>query len=137
MSGMWAYGAQFRRGDGATPETFATVADVREINGVDLSRNTDDVTAHDSPEGWMEFIGTLKDAGEISLTLNYRPTSHDQFVGDLSDAAPRNYKIVVPSSPAVTWSFAAIMTGFTQGFPVDGKATGTFTYKITGKPTFV
>jgi hypothetical protein len=134
---MWAYGAQFRRGDGASPETFATVADVRAINGMDISRNTDDVTTHDSPDGYMEFIGTLKDAGEVSLELHYRPVSHDQFMADLDDAAPRTYKLVVPSSPSVTWTFKAIMTGFSQGFPVDGKATGTFGFKVTGKPAFV
>jgi len=137
MSGMWAYGTQFKRGSGGSPETFATVANVRSVNGLDLSRNTDDVTTHDSPGGWMEFIGTLKDAGEVSLELHYKPTSHDQFMADLSDETPRNYQLVVPSSPSVTWSFAAIMTGFSQGFPVDGKATGTFTYKVTGVPAFV
>jgi len=134
---MWAYGTQFKRGNGGSPETFAVVADVRTVNGLDLSRNTDDVTTHDSPGGWMEFIGTLKDAGEISLELHYRPVSHDQFVADLSDAAPRNYQITVPASPVVTWSFAAIMTGFSQGFPVDGKATCTVSYKVTGVPAFV
>lgn len=137
MSGMWAYGAQFKRGNGGSPETFAAIADVRSINGIDISRNTDDVTTHDSPNGWMEFIGTLKDAGELSLELHYRPVSHDQFVADLDDIEPRNYQLVVPSSPVVTWTIKAIMTKFTQGFPVDGKATGTFTFKVTGKPAFV
>lgn len=135
MSGFWGYGSQFQRGDGGTPEVFTTVAGVNAINGLDLSRNTDDTTAHDSPDGWSEFIGTLKDAGEVSLDVNYRPQDHDVFAADLDDNAPRTYRIVVPTSPSVTWTFKAVMTGFAFGLPVDGKATGTLKYKISGKPT--
>lgn len=135
MAGLWGYGAQFQY-DSDGLGTFVTVANVTTVNGMDLSRNTDDVTAHDSPDGWMEFIGTLKDGGEVSLDINYRPSDHDTLSGQLDDEAARNYRVIVPSNPQVTWSFAAIMTGFSFSLPTDGRSEGTLTFKVTGKPTF-
>jgi hypothetical protein len=137
MAGLWAFGTLFQRGDGNTPEAFVTVANVGNVDGLDLKRNTENVTAHDSPEGWEEHRGTTKSGGEVSLELNYKPSDHDMFMADLDDNDPRTYRIVVPSTPSVTWTFKAVMTGFKQQFPHDGKMAGTFTFTVSGKPTYV
>jgi predicted secreted protein len=80
VSGRNAFGTEFRRGNGATPtETFTTIANVTNIGGPARSRETIDVTTHGSPDAWMEFIGGLKNGGEVSLDINYDPAeaTHD------------------------------------------------------------
>jgi predicted secreted protein len=139
MSGRDGFGTQFKRGNGATPtEVFTTIANVTNISGPDRSRETIDVTAHDSPEGWMEFIGGLKDGGEVQLDLNYDPaeTTHD-LDDDFDLDVAWNYKIVIlpGTEDEWTWSIAGVMTALGDEFPYDDKMARSMTVKITGKPT--
>ena len=135
MAGIDGFGTALQRGDGATPEVFSTIANVTSINPPSMERSTIDVTAHDSDDGWMEFLGSLKDGGEVSADVNYDPSEHDALVADFDDDAPRNYKIVFPDADATTWSFQAILTGFEPEAPYDDKLAASLTWKVTGKPT--
>ncbi|HZX38445.1 MAG TPA: phage tail tube protein [Streptomyces sp.] len=135
MAGLDAFGTQLQRGDGATPtETFSPIANVTDITPPALERETLDVTAHDSPEAWREFTGGLKDGGEVELELNYDPREHDGLVSDLSDATPRNYKVVWPGTLG-NWAFKAVMTNFEPEAPHDDKLAASATFKVSGKPT--
>jgi len=132
MAGLDGRGTALLRGDGGTPETFSAIANVTSVEGPGMERETIDVTAHDSPDGWMEFVGGLKDAGEVELELNYDPSEHDVLVADMDDEEPRNYQLVFPDG--TTWSFAAILTEFSVEAPYDDKLTANVTYKVTGRP---
>lgn len=134
MAGMDGFGVQLQRGDGEAVEVFTAIADITNLSGPGLSRETLDVTSHGSPDGWMEFLGGLKDPGEVSADINYQPALHDVLVADFDDTAPRNYKIVFPDTPATTWSFPAIITGFEPESPYDDKAAASLTFKVSGKP---
>ncbi|MGW9249754.1 phage tail tube protein [Streptomyces badius] len=134
MAGMDGFGVQLKRGDGEDPEVFTAIADITNLSGPGLSRETLDVTSHGSPDGWMEFLGGLKDPGEVSADINYQPALHDTLVADFDDTAPRNYQIVFPDTGATTWSFPAIITGFEPEAPYDDKAAASLTFKVSGKP---
>lgn len=136
MPGLNAFGTELQRGDGATSaEVFTAIANVTSIKGPELSRDTIDVTAHNSTDAWMEFVGSLKDGGEVSVDVNYDPSLHDVLIGDFDDDAPRNYKIAFPVTPAVTWAFKALLTGFSAEAPYDDKLAASLTLKVSGKPT--
>jgi predicted secreted protein len=108
---------------------------VTSLNPPNISRETLDVTSHDSTNGWMEFLGSLKDPGEVSADVNYQPDKHDLLVSDFEDATPRNYRIVFPDADSTTWEFPAILTAFEPETPYDDKATASLTWKVSGKPT--
>lgn len=135
MAGIDAFGIQFQRSD-MDPDTptFTAIANVTNVSGPEMERETYDVTAHDSTDGWREFIGGLKDGGEVSLELNYDPRVHDDLVADFEDVEPRDYKIVFPQNLG-TWELKAVMTGFSQEAPVDDKLSAELTFKVSGKPT--
>jgi predicted secreted protein len=135
MAGLDAFGTQLQRGDGATPtETFSPIANVTDITPPGIERETYDVTAHDSDDGWREFIGGLKDGGEVEIEINYDPREHDSLVSDFADAVPRNYKVVWPSTLG-SWAFKAILTNFEPEAPHDDKLAASATFKVSGKPT--
>lgn len=135
MAGLDAFGTQLQRGDGATPsENFTPIANVTDITPPALERETLDVTAHDSPDAWRQFIGGLKDGGEVSVDVNYDPREHDGIIDDFADAAPRNYKIVWPGTLG-EWAFTALLTGFEPEAPHDDKLAASLTFKVSGKPT--
>jgi predicted secreted protein len=135
MAGQDGFGTKLKRGDGETPEVFTEIADVTSLSPPALSRETLDVTSHGSPNGWMEFLGGLKDPGEVSADINYQPVFHDILVDDFDDTEPRNYQIVFPDADATTWAFGAILTGFEPDAPYDDKLAASLTFKVTGKPT--
>lgn len=135
MAGVNGKGAQFKRGDGEAVEVFTAIANVTNVTGPGLTRSTIDVTAHDSPDNHMEFIGGLVDPGEVTFDIHYDPAQHDTLIADLEDVDPRNYQVVFPDATASTWAFAAVMTGFEPSAPVDDKLSASLTFKVTGKPT--
>lgn len=134
MAGLDAFGIAFQRSDMAATPVFTAIASVTNVSGPEMERETYDVTAHDSVDGWREFIGGLKDGGEVSLELNYDPRVHDVLVDDFEDAEPRDYKIVFPGGLG-TWEIKALLTGFSQEAPVDDKLSAELTFKVSGKPT--
>lgn len=136
MSGVDGFGTQLQRGDGAVTETFTEIANVTSISGPGMSRETIDVTAHDSPEQWMEFLGGLKDGGEVSADLNYDPgeDTHNVLQDDFDDTAPRNYRIVFPDVDQTYWEVGAILTGLEPEAPYDDKLACSITLKVSGKP---
>lgn len=136
MSGIDAFGTQIQRGDGAASEAFDAIANCTNISPPGLSRETYNATTHGSPDGWMEYVGGLKDGGEVSIDVYYDPSEHDSLVADFADATPRNYRIVFPDDLATTWNVTAIITGFEPDAPHDGLLTASVTWKVSGKPYF-
>lgn len=136
MAGLDAFGIALKRSDMATPgpAVFTAIANVTSVSGPEIERETYDVTAHDSPDGWREFIGGLKDGGEVSVEVNYDPRIHDDLVADFDDVEPRDYKMTFPGTLG-EWAFSAILTGFSQEAPVDDKLSAELTFKVSGKPT--
>lgn len=133
MAGLDAFGTQLQRGDGATPEVFTPLANVTDITPPGIERETYDVTAHDSPDAWREFIGGLKDGGEVEIDINYDPREHDALIADFADTAPRNYKCVWPGTLG-NWAFGAILTNFEPEAPHDDKLAASAKFKVSGKP---
>lgn len=137
MSGLDAFGIALKRSDMATPTaTFTTIANVTNVSGPEIERETYDVTAHDSVDGWREFIGGLKDGGEVTLEINYDPRKHDPFVADFGDTVPRDYKLTFPGTLG-EWALKLVLTGFKSEAPVDDKFTGEMKFKVSGKPVII
>lgn len=134
-------GVKFLTGDAASPEVFTAIAEVLSVGGPSLSRDTPEATSTDSPTGYKEFIGGLRDGGEVTITVNFLPQDTTQkftgVLGDLEVDTLQNYQISFPSSPATLWTFAALLTGFEPDVPIEDRMTASLTFKISGKPTLV
>lgn len=131
------YGTQFKRGDGASPtEAFTAIGEVSAINGFSMSKDTADVTHMASTSRYREFVSGLRDAGEVSIDVNYIPggTDIDNAFTDYDANTSRNYQIVW--ADGTEFEFAGICTSIATNEPIDDKMSATFTYKITGVPTF-
>lgn len=113
------------------------IAEIKSISGPSLSRNTIDATNMDSANGWKEFIGGLKDAGEVSIECNFLPTNATQKAAytDLGDGSVDAYSIVWSDSGGTTWTFNAICVGFDPKAELDGALSATMKFKLTGAPT--
>lgn len=138
MAGLDAFGTQFKR-DSTGSGSFLTIASVTDISGPSRSRESLDVTAHDSPDKYREFTKGLKDGGEVEITLNYDPSaaSHQALDDDFEEDNLRDYQVVVlpGSANEYTWQFSGLITDLGDEFPHDDKMERKATFKISGKPT--
>lgn len=132
MAGIDAFGTRFQK---QVLAVYEDLAHITNIGGPGLERETYDVTTHQSPGAWREFIGGLKDAGEVSIDINYDPADHDELVADLEEENPLTYRIVWPDVDETTWTFSAIMTAFEPEAPHDDKLSASMSFKLTGRPT--
>ena len=106
MAGYSGFGTRFERGDGGTPETFDLIGEATDISGPEQERDTIEVTSHQSPNGFREWVGGLSDGGEVSFEVRYDPALHNVLQDDFADPQPRNYRIVLPDPPGGIWNFA-------------------------------
>ena len=104
-------GMTIARGDGASPESFTTIPEVRAISGPDGSANEIDVT--DLSSSAKEFRMGLRDEGNITLEMMFIPgnTVHAGLRTDRANRTLRNFRITFTDSPATVWSFAAYVQG--------------------------
>jgi predicted secreted protein len=133
-----SYKTLLKMGDGATPEVFATIAEVKDIKGPAMKLDTEDATSHDSTDGWKEFIPTLLEGGEVGFEIQFVPTgaTHSYVAGLLKlmvDRTLKNYNLVFPD--ATTWTLPAYVTEFSPENSVKGISTASISLKLTGKPT--
>ncbi len=130
------YSAQFKVGDGGSPsEDFTDFgAEITSITPPGYSREAIDATHMASDDSYKEYIAGLMDAGEVSMDLNYVADTADAFIAAI-EAGKRNYQVILPGDPDVTFTFAAICTAYQPTAPVDGKMTASATFKVSGKPT--
>lgn len=114
---------------------FTTLGEVVSITPPNWTRETVDVTHMASDSGYREFIGSLCDGGESTVTMNYVEAGMT-LLHTLLDAGVETFRIVIPGASTVT--FTAIPTGVTvDDLVVDDKVTMSMTMKVTGKPTFL
>lgn len=117
----------------------AVVASLNSIGGVEISVDTADVTTHDSPDAYKEYIAGLLDAGEVALGGFYNNEDATGQIAMVADAAARAVKAAVitfPTATGTTWSFNGLITSIKVGdAAVADGIPFSATIKITGKPT--
>lgn len=138
MAGKDAFGTQLRR-DSNGAGVYVTVANVSDLSGPSRQRDAIEVTAHDSPDQYREFVKGLKDGGEVTATINYNPanSTHQALDADFEEDSLRSYRIVIlpGEDEEHTWTFSALITDLGDSFPVDDRMERDVTFKISGKPT--
>ena len=126
-----------RSDDGTSGGTFASVGSIRDVVPPPLSRDAVESTDMDSPERWNEYIGGMKDAGELSFDMTFDPGSseHTAFMTDLNTDEAGYYKLIFPDSSE--WGFSALLTGYEPDVPIKEKMTANVTFKLSGKPGWI
>jgi hypothetical protein len=123
-------------GQGTTLTWNGAIADVVSISAPSVSAATLDTTNLASIH--RTFIAGTIDSGEMSVEIMYDPMS-DTDLEDAWDntatAAPAAASAVITFSDSATFTFQAIMTGFSANIAIDDKVTASLTFKITGAVT--
>lgn len=131
-----AKGTVIKLGDGASPEAFATIAQLRSISGTTTKANVQDVTTHDQAGNFMDKLAVLIDPGTFSAPMNYdkAEVTHAFATGLwnlLINLTLRTYRIVFPASIGYL-QMDAYVTGHGFTAPVDNVLQVNAEWTITG-----
>src|SRR5574343_846825 len=128
-------GMTIARGDGASPEVFTIIPEVKCISGPDGSAN--EIVVTDLSSSAKEFRMGLQDEGNITLDMMFIPgnTVHAGLRSDRANRTLRNFKLTFTDSPATIWSFAAYGQGLSVSNEVDSTTNASVTLRISGAIT--
>lgn len=113
------------------------IGSLTEINGVEKTSETIDVTVLDSTDGYREFVTSFKDGGEVSLTGFFDESDTGQALLETNFEAgtSASYTITFPASTGTTWTFDGVVTKIMTSAQVGEVIPFEATIKISGKPT--
>ena len=128
---MIGYGTSLAVETSACSGVFTTLAEVTDITPPSQSVDVIDVTHMGSSDSTREYIQGLTDPGELSLTMNFVPSSvTDAFIRAWrTSRQTRAAKITFPNG--AIWTFSAFVTGYEPSAPNEDKMTATLTAKVT------
>jgi len=138
-----AQGTLLKMGDGASPENFTTIAEVRDITGPTLSRKSNDVTPIDAIFEQI-LAGGVARLGSLTFVIGYIPGSatHNITTGLVykwKNNIKTNFKLIFTNDVAgsATYLFEAWVLKVEPVTKVDGDVTANVEIKLTGTPTLV
>lgn len=123
-----------------TGEAAKKVAGLTEIGGLELSADTIDTTTLDSDGGYREFIGGFKDAGEVSLTGFFDPTTGNgqkELYDAFESGEVQDFIIEFPAELKTSWNFKGVVTGFNTSTSLEDPVSFEGTIKVSGKPSLM
>lgn len=134
---LFAKGTKLKRKNPGTG-SFEDILQATVLMTPQISTDYEDISNHDSPSAYREWLAEMKDAGEITFELVWNPadTLHNQLFTDQANATLLDWKIVLPNGPASTFSFSAFVSGFSANLELKAaRISGKL--KISGAVTFV
>lgn len=127
-------GTKFRRWDGAG--NWENLAEVNSISGPTMTRDFIDVTSLDSTGGYREFITGFRDAGTVSLAMNFTWDSYKKMLKDFQSSTAQNYEVLLPDTNGTSFEFSGLVTECPIEVPTDDKVTANITIKVSGQVIF-
>jgi hypothetical protein len=130
-----AKGSKLLRGNGASPEIFTLVGEIRSIDGPDGQTNLIEVTTLESTG--KEYVVDVPDFGTITLQMNLDEDDTPQtgLENDYYTQAKRNFRLELSTPLQKTLAFSGYVTAFSYGARVGSQITADATIKITGGVT--
>jgi len=122
---------------------YTTVAQVRDINGPTIQRDTVEVSSRDSTGQAKEYLAGMVDNGEVTFDLVYDPdavthsaSASGGLVTLLAAGTLNNFRVSFADSTATTATFAGLVTQFQPTMPLNGAQTASVTIKVSGLITW-
>ena len=114
-----------------------TVGGLTNINGIEITADTIDVTALDNATGYREKEPGFKDVGDVTVSgfLDGEDAGQEECMTLLNSGATVPCSITFPPKIGKTWSFNASVIRFSTGAEVGSAVSFEATLAVTGQPT--
>jgi hypothetical protein len=141
-----AFGTQLLMGDGATPEVFAIVPELKGIPVPQMESPRIDVSTHNNAAFIREYVNNMSDMPAVGFDINFLPKDamhdhltgllHKQIVGTQTNFKVRYNDAVGTGTARVVLTFPATVTSFRPTAPVDNVYTATVQLQPTSAPVY-
>ena len=134
ITGRSAFGTRLYRYSGST---WDAIPGLKSISGPRQSSADINITNHDSPNGWNEYVGGLREGGTVTLSGNFISENAIQklVMTDFENATVLQWKMVSAGTTGTTWTFEAKVQEYGPDSPFDNAASWSFTLKLAGQVT--
>ena len=134
-----ATGILLKRGDGATPEVFTTIAELTSVKAPGYSRNKIETSTHnDGSESYV--LGILR-RGDSPFRVNWLSddATHAQILSDIEANTRQNWQVELPNGdifegPARVQKFDPIESGVDSALQMECALTWAGTITFTPAP---
>ena len=126
-------GVKFYRWKSTAPTGWVAIAEITGVDGPSKTRETIEVTALDSVDGYREYIPSLREGGSVSLSMNYTRDTYDIMNGDFESDEKQNYLIAIPDTDNTMMEFEGLVTEIPFTAAVGDKISANTTVKVSGK----
>ena len=117
------------------PAVYTEVGEAVSITPPTPTRETVDVTHLASPNGTREFLGTLRDGGEVTVTFNFTDAAYAKASALFLLDDVQTFRIEYPDG--ATEDFSGIVTGKpAEAIEVDSVRRFDLNIKVSGLPTY-
>lgn len=133
-----ATGALLKVGDGASPEVFTTVPEVKRMRGPAVRFDLIDVSSHDTVGAFREYIPGFADGDAITGEGNWRPsnTVHKNIRIDAYAQTKRNFKLIFADISDNNVLCNTFIQNWEPREDAGSPLLYDFSLKITGAPTW-
>jgi predicted secreted protein len=114
--------------------SLTPIAELTSITGVEMSADEIDVTSHDSPNGYREFLQGLRNGGSVTIEGNFIADASQEGLADLFDSGATVAMEIEFAGNVATWAFDGFVSALSTDAPMDNKISFSATIKISGKP---
>ena len=113
------------------------VGGLTNINGIEITADTIDVTALDNATGYREKEPGFKDVGDVTVSgfLDGADEGQAECMSLLNSGTIVACSITFPAKIGKAWSFQASVTRFSTGAEVGSAVSFEATLAVTGQPT--
>jgi predicted secreted protein len=124
------------------PSNWSTVnpiANITNITGLGMSKDTIDTTALDTTGGYRTFITGFKNPGTLTFTLMFDSAGYKTLKDSFDSDSPYYIQIELPdkgTSHGSRFTFQGLVTEIPLTIPPDDKITCDVTIQISGSVTF-
>jgi len=120
-----------------TSPSQKTIGELTSIKGLSLEADTIDVTTMGSTDGYREYIGGLKDAGEVEVEgfAKFTDAGQAELLTLFNSGAVTDFEITFPTTTNTKWAFKGIVTGLEWEAGLEDAISFNATIKVSGEPT--
>ena len=129
-SAVSGVGTIFRRWSGTA---YADIGSINSITGPSMTRNTIDTTALDTTGGYSTFIAGFRNAGTVSLSMNFTRETYELMKADFESDVVVDYEILLPDVENTSLTFEGLVTELPLSIPTNDKITANVTIKVSGQ----
>jgi len=123
-------GTEFHRWNGSH---WDAIAEITAIKGPGPKREQIEVTSLDSIGGYKEFIAGFREAGSITLSMNFRRDNYDLMLLDFESNDLQNYEIILGDDLMTSFEFTGLVTELPLNITAKDAVTMDVTILISGQ----